>query len=135
MSELAVEEKLALDCRHCGSPCATLIPKDSLPFCCAGCVTVYTLLQENGLGDYYTLADSPGARQAPSEAGRWAFLDDQGLTKRLLRFRQEERALVTLRLPQIHCISCVWLVENLGRLCPGILTSRVNFAKGGRHPL
>jgi len=131
MSELAVEEKVAVECRHCGSPCAsTLIQKDSLPFCCAGCVTVYTLLQENGLGDYYNMADSPGARQAPSEIGRWAFLDDQALTKRLLRFRQEDRALVTLRLPQIHCISCVWLVENLGRLSPGILSSRVNFAKG-----
>ncbi|MEN9358654.1 MAG: hypothetical protein RL095_189 [Verrucomicrobiota bacterium] len=130
MPELVLEEKI-LACRHCGGPCSMEpLLKDSLPFCCSGCVSVYTLLQENGLGDYYKLAESPGSRQGPSQEGRWAFLDDEALAKRLLRFRQDDRALATLRLPQIHCISCVWLVENLGRLQPGILSSRVNYAKG-----
>ena len=36
---------------------------------------------------------------------------------------------VTFRLPDIHCVACVWLLENLFRLRPGIGESRVNFAR------
>ena len=34
-----------------------------------------------------------------------------------------------LHLPQIHCVACVWLLENLFRLTPGIGRSTVNFAR------
>jgi Cu+-exporting ATPase len=34
-----------------------------------------------------------------------------------------------LHLPAIHCVACVWLLENLFRLKPGIGQSRVNFAR------
>ena len=48
-------------CSHCGEPCPDLTyVNGDQRFCCIGCQTVYGLLHENGLGDYYTLENTPG---------------------------------------------------------------------------
>ena len=39
------------------------------------------------------------------------------------------KAASRFRIPAIHCIACVWLLENLFRLHPGIGNSQVNFLK------
>lgn len=91
---------------------------------------MYALLVGNGLEQFYQLASAPGGRvtQTPSQR-QWAFLDDAAVQEKLLDFADEQRARVTLHLPAIHCVACVWLLENLFRLCPGIGESRVNFAR------
>ncbi|MBM3848268.1 MAG: heavy metal translocating P-type ATPase, partial [Verrucomicrobia bacterium] len=40
---------------------------------------------------------------------------------------------VRLRLPNIHCIACVWLLENLHRIRSGIGTCRVDFLRREVH--
>jgi len=49
--------------------------------------------------------------------------------ERLLDFTDGRQARVTLHLPTIHCVACVWLLENLFRFGEGIGESRVNFAR------
>lgn len=51
------------------------------------------------------------------------------MADRLLEYRDERLARVTFHLPAIHCVACVWLLENLFRLNPGIGQSRVQFAR------
>ncbi len=63
------------------------------------------------------------------ERARWAFLDDPAVQQRLLDFTDGKISRVTLQVPAIHCIGCVWLLENLFRLNPGIGKSQVNFAR------
>ena len=36
---------------------------------------------------------------------------------------------VTFQIPAIHCVACVWLLENLFRLHPGVGRSQVNFPR------
>jgi len=118
-------------CFHCGEPC----PDDSLalegkPFCCLGCQTVYCLLQENGLDRFYELNIAPGTRmRAVSTAAKWAFLDDPAVQEKLFDFADKTQARVTLHLPAIHCVACVWLLENLFKLHPGVGSSVVNFSR------
>jgi Cu+-exporting ATPase len=103
---------------------------DGKSFCCFGCQTVFSLLRENGLEQFYQLQSAPGIRvQAASAAGKWAFLDDPALQNKLLDFADRAQSRVTLRLPAIHCVACVWLLENLFKLHPGIGKSQVNFAR------
>ncbi|GGA94756.1 ATPase [Puia dinghuensis] len=45
----------------------------------------------------------------------------------LIGFRNEEETHLTLYLPAIHCSSCLYLLEHLRRLHPGILSSRIDF--------
>ena len=118
-------------CLHCGECCASgAVREGGRTFCCSGCQTVFALLTESGLGQFYELAAMPGARVGQTTAQpQWAFLDDLTVQDKLLDFADAHQAKVTLHLPAIHCVACVWLLENLFRLREGIGESRVNFAR------
>jgi Cu+-exporting ATPase len=121
----------ATACAHCGDPCGPAAEEeDGRAFCCAGCRTVFLLLQESGLGDFYRLSERPGTRlrEAPNPE-RWGFLDDPDVARRLLDYQDARIARVAFHLPAIHCVACVWLLENLFRLHPGVGRSRVDFAR------
>ena len=47
----------------------------------------------------------------------------------LLDFHKGSHAKVTFSIPAIHCVACVWLLENLYRLQEGIGESKVNFPR------
>ena len=82
------------------------------------------------MGQFYELNSAPGTRiRATTVAARWAFLDDPAVRQKLLDYADERQAQVTLRLPAIHCVACVWLLENLFKLHPGIGRSVVNFTR------
>jgi len=99
-------------------------------FCCPGCQTVFELLEEHGLSDFYNLAERPGVQmRAGGALDRHAVLDEPVVRERLLDFNDGRTARVTFHLPAIHCVACVWLLENLFKLRDGIGRSVVNFEK------
>ena len=123
--------KETLACRHCGEPCIQNgFEQDGHSFCCLGCQTVFGLLQESGLGDFYTIGARPGMRvAAEGRPDQWSFLDEPSVAAKLLDFNDGKLARVTFQIPSIHCVACVWLLENLYRLHPGVARSQVNFAR------
>ncbi|MBI5802262.1 MAG: heavy metal translocating P-type ATPase metal-binding domain-containing protein [Verrucomicrobia bacterium] len=123
--------KATAKCSHCGSSCGTKpLVREEESFCCAGCLAVFELLTENGLTDFYRLSDNAGVR-VPQQtlANRFAFLDEPVVRGRFVDFSDASLTRVTFLLPAIHCIACVWLLENLFRLKSGIGQSQVNFAR------
>lgn len=117
-------------CFHCGDACeAGVIQQDERDFCCEGCRTVYTLLRDNGLDGYYRINPAAGVSRKNQSAERYAWLDDPDVEQRLLEFSEGRHGRIRLHLPQIHCASCIWLLENLPKLHPGFLNSHVNFPK------
>ncbi|MBT9395000.1 heavy metal translocating P-type ATPase metal-binding domain-containing protein [Hymenobacter sp. NST-14] len=120
-----------LACTHCGDECPPEpLLLDEQPFCCAGCRTVYELLAAHNLCTYYALDERPGLKvQAVELPGRFDYLDEESVQAQLLSFRSPERARLTLHIPQLHCTSCIWLLEQLGRLDAGIVEARVQFLR------
>ena len=117
-------------CDHCGEPCpGNAFALNGRNFCCLGCQTVFGLLHENGLGQFYTLDANPGRRVSAVGNGKWAFLDDPAVAEKLFDFADQTQVRVTLHLPAIHCIACVWLLENLFKLHPGVGRTLVNFSR------
>lgn len=118
-------------CVHCGLPCReTAVSAGEKHFCCSGCQTVYEILTENGLGHFYELNERAGVtikRQTRHE--QFLFLDEPAVREKLLDFTDGKTSRVTFTVPSIHCIACVWLLENLFQLKPGIGRSTVNFPK------
>lgn len=121
----------AVRCYHCGEPCpGGQFTREEKVFCCQGCQVVHEILQENGLGQFYDLSQHPGVRIRETAAReKWAFLDDPALQPQLLDFSDGAINRVTFQIPSMHCVACVWLLENLFRLHPGIGQSRVNFPR------
>jgi Cu+-exporting ATPase len=118
-------------CIHCGADCGKVpILLDDKIFCCNGCKQVYLLLNENRLQQYYTLAKIPGIKTEDlSYSGKYAYLDKDEVKNKLFDFYENNLAKVTFYIPVIHCISCIWLLENLNKLNNGIKQSSVNFVK------
>jgi Cu+-exporting ATPase len=118
-------------CFHCGEPCpdGTFTSSEKI-FCCQGCLLVHDLLTENGLAQFYDLSAHPGVRipRAASEA-KWSYLDEPALQQQILDFTDGYTSRVTFHIPTIHCVACVWLLENLFRLHPGVGKSEVNFPR------
>lgn len=128
MSEATVIEQVM--CSHCGESCDdTLISEADLHFCCTGCQTVYGLLHQHGLGTYYALdSDRPGISMRSLQSdNRFEHLDDPSILHKLLDFSDGSTARVTLKTPQIHCASCIWLLENLNRLHRAVSYAEVFF--------
>ena len=118
-------------CIHCGADCG----KDPVvyaqqKFCCFGCKQVYQLLNENKLHQYYTLENTPGVKiEDTGHTGKYAYLDKEEVRQKMYEFIEGEAARLTFYIPSIHCVSCIWLLENLSRLNKGITYSSVNFIR------
>jgi len=127
LSRQTVSEKTV--CAHCGDLCGEeTIHFHEQTFCCEGCRTVFELFTENGLGNYYALNKAPGI-SPPKNAERFAYLDNLELVDRLADYRDENHLRITLEIPAIHCSSCIWLLEHLHVLLPGVKYGHVNFGK------
>ena len=99
-------------------------------FCCSGCSQVYLLLEQNGLCDYYDFDKNPGLNaKGKFSKERFGYLDDESIINQLAQFRSEKLIHLTFSLPQMHCSSCVYLLENLSRINEGVLKSQVHFEK------
>ena len=116
-------------CIHCGDKCTSIEWFDSKSFCCSGCVTVYQILNDHRLGDYYKQGNQPGIKPRSSTGINFDFLESEEVVHQLLDFHEGTHQRVSIQLPQIHCASCVWLLENLHKLNPGVLSSEVNFTQ------
>ncbi|MEZ5358137.1 MAG: heavy metal translocating P-type ATPase metal-binding domain-containing protein [Candidatus Zixiibacteriota bacterium] len=125
------ENSVALACAHCGDPCNVDSPRiGDKYFCCPGCKTVYELLHQHELDSYYAIEQTPGIRPGDSkQENRFAYLDDETIRGKILDFSDGSSARVTFSVPQIHCSSCIWLLENLHRLNSAILSSQVDFPR------
>ncbi len=132
-SVIAKEAKApeSVKCYHCGDHCKPgLIVLDNLDFCCNGCKTVYEILDSNNLCAYYEFESNPGVAQLEAKSNAlFDYLDSEPIKKQLLDFASEDYESVTLTIPNIHCSSCIWLLENLTRLNSDILHSKVDFVE------
>lgn len=116
-------------CFHCGDPCGgEAVEHDGKAFCCHGCKTVYQIFKDHRLDYYYDLEQAAGKSPELAE-GKYDFLDDAEISGRLLDFRDGSHQVITLSIPHIHCSSCIWILENLQRLNPGVLSSQVDFPR------
>ncbi len=116
-------------CFHCGDECKTSsIQYDDKDFCCTGCKFVYELFQSNDLGYYYELDEGVGTTPNITK-GKYDFLDNAEIVQSILDFDDGIIQIVSLLIPSIHCSSCIWVLENLNKLIPGVTESQVDFPK------
>ncbi|MBO9201905.1 MULTISPECIES: heavy metal translocating P-type ATPase [Niastella] len=118
-------------CYHCGENCQEgKITSDGKYFCCEGCKMVYQLLNQNGLCEYYDLNGQPGASQRITvRKDKFSFLEVEDIQRQLISFKDDKQTNITFYLPQIHCSSCLYLLENLHKLHAGVISGVVNFTR------
>lgn len=125
------EEKITAEkvkCFHCGEECPDKeIKINDKYFCCNGCKTVYEILESNNLCNYYSIEEQPGITKNASIKRNYDFLEDRDLISNLIDFTDGKISKITFTVPQMHCSSCIWILENLYKLDSGVIHSEVNF--------
>jgi Cu+-exporting ATPase len=117
-------------CYHCGDAISGApIVQDEKDFCCTGCKTVYQILAQNSLCNYYTLTAHPGSKQETTGTSQFDYLADEAEARKLAQFTDGRTGVVTFKIPAIHCSSCIWLLENLHTLQAGIHSATVNLPR------
>lgn len=116
-------------CFHCNDICQEEIEFDNRVFCCTGCKTVYEILNGKGMDSYYILDEKAGIKPGSAVKGQYSFLDLKEFQDKLVFFEEGSIKKIKFFIPQIHCSSCLWLLERLHKLREGILQSQVDFVK------
>lgn len=121
----------AVACAHCGLPVpASLVREgDAEQFCCNGCRQVRTLVHEWGFDQYYRLVDRQQGQLGPARVTGRSFedFDDGGRQAEATTTLGSDRRCTRLYLEGVHCAACVWLVERLPAVLPGVDEVRLNY--------
>jgi len=121
-------------CAHCAQPVPPRERSDGdLPsFCCAGCRSVYRILHECGLDEYYRLRDASGTSGAAASTAErsYAELDEPAFTSAHCRSTPGGGLGTELYLEGVHCAACVWLVEKVSAVLPGVTEARLDVSRG-----
>jgi Cu+-exporting ATPase len=116
-------------CYHCGEDLpASPYMADNKNFCCLGCKGVYQILSSHNLSSYYAYNDVPGKTQS-QENNHYEYLEEPAIAADLVDYCDDKTTVITLYIPAIHCSSCIWLLENLYKINPDIIQSRIDFLK------
>ncbi|MEO8679687.1 MAG: heavy metal translocating P-type ATPase metal-binding domain-containing protein [Vicinamibacterales bacterium] len=130
-AELHQPATAAAACAHCGLdvPPNLVREGDSEQFCCNGCRQVYSLVREWGFDQYYQLIDQQHATIAPARVTGRHFddFDDEALQAEATDRVGADRRRTRLYLEGVHCAACVWLVEKLPAVLPGVDEVRLNY--------
>lgn len=120
---------LQMICYHCGEKCSEEIIFEDKKFCCIGCLSVYKILNENNLCEYYNIERNPGVsfKSSIKENTVYKWLDDVSAERKFLTYNDGKIKIAVFFIPSIHCSSCIWLLENLHKLNDNIVSSEVNF--------
>ena len=120
-------------CAHCGLPVPPALVEAGAgrQFCCAGCRTVWSVIHEHGLDRYYGLRDDSGVRARPARVlGRsYPEFDDPHFLERYARPIPGGLYGIELYLEGVHCAACVWLVERVPRVIPGVVEVRLDIGR------
>ena len=118
-------------CYHCGEYAGeSMFQIEDKSFCCRGCQTVYEIINKSDLCSYYDIENKPGINQKHEiRKGKFEFLGDESIVKKLTHFQDDTHHHVIFYLPQMHCASCIWILEHLNKIDNGIIKSQVNFIK------
>ncbi len=120
----------ASECFHCGDSLpANPVMLDQHMFCCHGCSAVYSILSANDLCDYYQLDENLHAPKVKFEKEKYAYLDIPEIQQKLIRYQDDSQTRVLFHIPNIHCSSCIYLLENMYKVHPGFLRTELNFPR------
>jgi heavy metal-(Cd/Co/Hg/Pb/Zn)-translocating P-type ATPase len=122
-------------CTHCDEEIIVPIFDDndqekSSPFCCNGCLTVFHVLHEKGLENYYEIKNQSNIlkRRSPVENKKFQFkyLDDSEFIKEYTYSNLEGDQTIEFYLEGIHCLACLWLIEKLPEFLKDVKSSRLD---------
>ena len=118
-------------CFHCQSPVPPQLniqvelDGKQHALCCTSCLAAVQFIRELDLGAYYQYRDQCGIGAAADMNA--ATPDDTTLNKAIVPLA-DGRSQLSLLIPDLRCVACVWLLEQVLGKQPGVRDITVNYA-------
>ncbi len=124
--EPQVVKVLDKECLHCKELLTEANIKSYGEFCCIGCQFVYSAISKSGLSDFYAFRDKL-SEEVPEKGifvkTKYLYLDDADYQREILLDSGEDKKYVLFKVQGMHCGACVWLLERIALVLPGVLRS------------
>ncbi len=124
-----------IDCSHCGLPVpkGLVEPDRTEQFCCSGCAGAFQLIHSNGLDSFYEMSSGDSQQRTfdrrQEKPKRFAEFDEPVFHDKFVKSTSEHGKSIELAIDGIHCAACVWLIEKLPQILPGVTAAQVNWAR------
>ncbi|MEM9167638.1 MAG: heavy metal translocating P-type ATPase metal-binding domain-containing protein [Planctomycetota bacterium] len=133
-TQLAPPAPARVACSHCGLPVppADVAAVASEPsYCCGACRIAADAIRSAGFESYYALRDryQQELERSRSTGKQFAEFDDTVFVERHVVAVEDGQHTCELYLEGTHCAACVWLVERLPRVVPGLVESRLDLGR------
>lgn len=124
------------NCDHCGLEVISPIHYGDKIFCCHGCENVFKILKDHDLSQYYSIKDqgvrfsrinSPITNSHPLQD--YFYLDQEAFFEDYAGVLDQGTKKFQFYIEGIHCMACIWLLEQLSSLLPLIKNSKLNFSE------
>jgi Cu2+-exporting ATPase len=128
--ELTLGAAEQLRCAHCGLEATSgdARQRAGATYCCAGCETAASIIQQSGLGGFYALPERRATR-VNSSGRSYAEFDHEAFADAHVRLTKDGLAEATFYLEGVHCASCVWLVERMPMIVPGAVRAELDVTR------
>jgi len=112
-------------------PAGLVDDNSELQFCCSGCRVAYDVIHGAGLEGYYDLKDRIDAPELAARGRGTAYedFDDPAFAELYCHRRKDGMTTVELYLEGVHCAACVWLVEKVPLVVPGVAECRLDVGR------
>jgi Cu2+-exporting ATPase len=124
---------MAITCFHCGGPIqgekchAVMLHGVAQAVCCSGCEAAANLIIAQGLERYYQFRSaSESTSLAGRETQQWQAFDRDAALARYTHLRADGERELSLRIDDLHCAACAWLIENSLARLNGVTQIQVN---------
>lgn len=122
----------AFVCTHCGLavPAGLVEAGAERQFCCGGCRAAYEIIHGCGLDYFYRFRKAVNGQSSPvrSSGRRYAQFDDPSFRRLYCTVRSDGLVQAVLCLENVHCAACVWMLEKLPQIVPGVIEARANLS-------
>jgi P-type Cu2+ transporter len=122
-------------CFHCHSPLPLQEPAGGHPhilidghnrlLCCTSCLAAVQFIQELNLDSYYQYREQCGGTGAAANA---TVAPDEIQLQQAVQSIGDSKKRLNLLIPDLRCVACVWLLEQVLGKHPGVLDIGVNYA-------
>jgi heavy metal translocating P-type ATPase len=131
VNSASIQTETKLQCCHCELPVLTpYFDEEEKIFCCRGCLSVYRILKNNGLQNFYSIQNSEDRpkKAVKQKAKRgFSFLNDSAFLENYIHINSNSQVSLSFYLEGIHCLACLWLIEKAPSFASEVATARLNF--------
>lgn len=122
-------------CEHCNEPIVIStelkINNTVYLFCCNGCKTVFEILTEKKLDNYYNLranSDKTQFNPVKQSKSKYEYLDEKEFINNHSK-KMKNSYQMSFYIEGVHCLACLWLIEKIHEFDEDILLSKLDMSK------